>query len=50
LIVVVSVAELLFAPVRVGSLGSVTPEAGVTIRAVFESVPVALAESVPVIV
>ena len=50
MIVVLSVALLLFAPIRLGSFGSVTPLAGVTIRAVFVSVPLALVESVPVTV
>ena len=50
LIVVLSVALLLLAPVRLGSLGSVTPLAGVTILAVLVSVPLADPERVPVTV
>ena len=47
LIVVLSVALLLPPPVRVGSFGSVTPEAGVTTVAVLLRVPVAVVANVP---
>ena len=47
MIVSVSVALLLPAPVRLRSVGSETPLAGVIIVAVFVSVPVAEIESVP---
>ena len=50
MIIVESVALLFPAPVRARSVGSETPLAGVRTVAVFESVPVAAGESVPVTV